>query len=602
MKKRSLKIRLFLLFFCLFAVALIVISAISGYLLTSTVRKQTTAHARQMLEQFDRSVQQDISEYFAMAVLMEQDIKLQRLLRRFYQNSSDYQTRIDLREHLKPYLKQREYIFSIIFLFRNGDMYYDSIPPVYTAEQILDIGWHRDMREKRTRYRLFTGEKRIPFNLYNDYLFAMGYQPDEGSYNSGIELVYFAFAEGTFADIYQEHMNDDVGQLYILDENGTIIGGRSRMEDQLQFKKAWEQGEMQNRGGRFYLDHTRRREVIFSRSDLTGWTLVYVTDNQEMMLNIQRVSFIIILISILSGLLLCGTAYGMIRKIAEPFTQLSVRMKDFCEVLDTDVVIHNVSNRDECEQLERMFEQMSEDIKCLIARQEAIEKERARAEIQALQYQIRPHFMLNTLNAIRSLAITTGADTRVQQMMKSFACVIDECLTDISEYHSLTEERRYLTSYLMLMELRYGERWEAVIDFPDDLSECSIMKYLIQPFVENSIQHGFRMKSHGGVIIIRAESDGGEVLCITVEDNGEGIPKEKRESLLDCTDEKKGEDRIGIRNIQKRICLNYPEQPYGMELVSGTDGTKIILRLPLQCRTGQNERGGMTYLPSTGSR
>ena len=208
-----------------------------------------------------------------------------------------------------------------------------------------------------------------------------------------------------------------------------------------------------------------------------------------------------------------------------------------------------------------------------------------KTELQMLQYQINPHFLYNTLNIMSSIA-------RLHEI--PYIPDISESLSGIFFYNvkggqvaSLQEELDNLQNYIRIQRIRFPEKFEVSYEIEETLRDCRILKFLMQPLVENAINHGIAGKRRKGKILIRAKRIDEEEAEIVIEDDGMGIPPEKLESLQDMLREKEAENReevgdgIGIRNVQMRI-RNYYGPPYGIILESREGcGTKIRIILPV---------------------
>ena len=204
-------------------------------------------------------------------------------------------------------------------------------------------------------------------------------------------------------------------------------------------------------------------------------------------------------------------------------------------------------------------------------------------QIRALQSQIDPHFLFNSLDTIRwkSIDQTGGKDSSVSNMISSLANLLRVSL-DTSHYLvPLSDEIRHVKIYMDIVMERYKNRVNAQFLIPDELLSKNILKLTIQPIVENAIRHGLRPKRYEGTVTISITSDE-TLLTVTVSDNGIGMTPQQVEQvngflLNPSTDT--GE-HIGLRNVNQRIKLVYGEE-YGIQFTTGENGTSVSFSVPI---------------------
>lgn len=208
------------------------------------------------------------------------------------------------------------------------------------------------------------------------------------------------------------------------------------------------------------------------------------------------------------------------------------------------------------------------------------------AQLKMLTYQINPHFLYNTLNTISAMAEIENMHDIV---------LITDCISNIFRYSlkgesqvSLREELEHVKDYVQIQMFRFPGRFHAKYRVPEALLECRVIKFILQPIVENSITHGLFNRTEGGIISIGAEVEKEKVLLLTVSDNGVGIAPEELEEihrrmlswkLQNGGERKNGADGIGIKNVNARI-MGYYGDDYGIRIYSEYGkGTKTVLRL-----------------------
>lgn len=250
--------------------------------------------------------------------------------------------------------------------------------------------------------------------------------------------------------------------------------------------------------------------------------------------------------------------------------------------------------------LSRSFNCMIEEIQSLVKKQEQsiedlivernrvaeIQKQKRHAELKALQAQINPHFLYNTLNTITWQAADQGIHD-VSRMANALGKFFRLSLSRGAEVISLADEIEHVRCYLSIQQIRYQDKLHYRIEVPEDLLECCVLKLILQPLVENAIYHGIKEKEGAGEIIITASAgmqDGCRVLFLYVYDNGVGIPEEKL-TLINTGLRRGGKNTregYGIYNVNERIGLYYGA-PFGISYESQSGaGTKAIITIPMK--------------------
>ncbi len=210
-----------------------------------------------------------------------------------------------------------------------------------------------------------------------------------------------------------------------------------------------------------------------------------------------------------------------------------------------------------------------------------LEKALKTAELKALQSQLNPHFLFNVLNTIGSLALLEGA-TKTEELAISFAEMLRDTLKKSDKIVTLETAVSYVEKYLNIQKIRFGNRLEYNIDIQEEILDIKIPFMTLQPFVENSINHGLDCKEEGGYINIIGKSIGEDV-SINIIDNGIGISKNKIDMILDNSsqeDFKSNSTGIGIKNVNNML-KNYFGEKYAIDIDSKINaGTIIKIKIP----------------------
>ncbi|OWA37745.1 hypothetical protein B9G55_06785 [Saccharibacillus sp. O16] len=202
-------------------------------------------------------------------------------------------------------------------------------------------------------------------------------------------------------------------------------------------------------------------------------------------------------------------------------------------------------------------------------------------ELSALQSQINPHFLHNTLESVKwkAAAMAGGMDNELTRMIEQLGDILKGALDLEQKYITIEEEIRYTESYIAIQQMRSGERFEVIWDCRAQGREIQMLKLLLQPLVENSLIHGIRGQQGGRIKIKMYEQEQG--LCLSVSDNGSGMTARRLEEVRRQLNGPFGQSaHIGVSNTHKRLILAYGQQS-GLQILSKVGrGTLVKILIP----------------------
>ena len=325
----------------------------------------------------------------------------------------------------------------------------------------------------------------------------------------------------------------------------------------------------------------RPAQVSFVTNGTTGWKLVMYEEEKGAVWTANRIFVMILLVAAVYVLLAVIMSVYNSRYISRPVQKLKADMKN---VYRGDLTVRTpVETNDEFGQLSLQFNQMIGRIEELIVRLEQEEEEKRGLEMQALQAQINPHFLYNTLASIRFL-VEMDMGEQADESLLALAKLLRRTYSDKREYIPVAEEMESLKNYLVLMENRYQDTFVWSIEVSDEVKDWLIPKISVQPLVENAIAHGFCQKEDTGHILIAAGAEEDDLL-VRVEDDGIGGDLEYIHGVLDGREETRTNEQfsgIGIRNVQKRLQIIYGEE-YGIS-AEHTPGGGMCFAIRIPCR------------------
>lgn len=395
---------------------------------------------------------------------------------------------------------------------------------------------------------------------------------DGGIWQSGVMLMDIDYS--ALSDVVTGVSLGESGYTYLMDQHGELI-----CHPRLQLIYQGLAGEdrqaalSQIVGVAHDRQDGRDRVLIITSIGQTRWRMVGVAWLDE--LYALQSTFRRILMAVLAGaaLLSLGTSTMMAYWVTRPIRHLEHKMQKVQEG-DLSVTITEKGFR-EIRAVSRAFNHMLDEIRMLMARVLREQETKRLHELNALQAQINPHFLYNTLDSIVWME-ERGRSREAITMVLALAKLFRISISKGRRFITVKEELEHVRNYLVIQKMRFRDRFNYTIDAQDEALSERTVKLIVQPLAENSIVHGFEEgQDQELTICIRAWVDD-ESLYFSVIDDGIGIPQEKLPDLL-STD---GEGGIGLKNVHERIQLTYGLD-YGLTIESAEDvGTTITIRIP----------------------
>ncbi|WP_116190277.1 sensor histidine kinase [Paenibacillus taihuensis] len=325
--------------------------------------------------------------------------------------------------------------------------------------------------------------------------------------------------------------------------------------------------------------------VVKQRSSVTGWTLLILTPVNTITKGISVVRTTIIVSACIGTILFILLSFFLSTIITRPLFRLikTMRGSRLNILKPTDIVSSTIEIRE----LNYSYNQMVDNINGLIKLVYEKELSQSMTELKALQAQINPHFLFNTLDALYWSLLDKDEEqlaAYVVNMSDLFRYTITKPNKD--EWVSLREELEHIERYLNIMKMRFEDRLDWHIDVSDEFSSIQLPKLLLQPLVENAILHGVESKVTPGRVEVTARKFGEDVI-VTVEDDGAGMSEESLRQLIEGLESGKVQSTkdsgVGIANVQRRLRLYFP-----------SEGDLAVSRISIQSQQGKGTRISIT--------
>lgn len=367
------------------------------------------------------------------------------------------------------------------------------------------------------------------------------------------------------------------GQMFIIDENGnTLYGEREELSEE-------EKKEICARKNGILSQKNRDDTYVFGTLKINNWKIVEKISFNDFEVLYQKNTIYLFILLVIIITLVSILVFYLDRKFLKPLTTLSEIMQYSAEE-EFKLPQRDCLREDEIGTLYRGYEKMIKEIHMLIQEKYVSEIKYLNSKLQSLMSQINAHFIFNTLENISSLAYLEE-NAQIATMSKSLGDMLRYSIDYEKDEEKLKTEILHIEQYIKIQEIRFGNHIFLEKKIEKGLEETKVLKFMLQPIVENSIEHGLAGIDLPWIIRLSAYKDRGGV-TVTVCDNGIGMSEEAVENVrkkIHAYDELSSDSRyvsIGLSNIHKRIQLLYHD-PYGLDIENAEGrGVKILIHLP----------------------
>ncbi|MBT9778381.1 HAMP domain-containing protein [Clostridium sp. MCC353] len=475
-----------------------------------------------------------------------------------------------LTRSVNDFYSYRSYISSILLCGTNGRSFSNGV--ALTPEELAAMPWFEELDQSGdSGIFIKTHTNYSPEKQKKSYVISVGRKLWANDKHIGYLLVDISYdyinkrlSQAVTDDSVLMIIDDQGGLIYnsktpivpaesIYDtEFGNLTGYLSSGEDQFEVET----------GGKTYL-------ASYKKSDYTNWTTLCLMPMDAIMGDINKTLNMTLMLSavcLIIGILLIG---GFSRYL----TRNILKLKSYVDHVDASDLkeVPVIASGDEIEELGASFNQMIKRVNQLMIDLEERKKKERNAEFQALYAQISPHFLSNTLNTIRWMADRQKAGN-ISELTASLITLLHYSMKNKNQVVTLKEEVEYIKNYLVIQEYRYYGMFDVIFQVEEEAEKCRILKFLIQPLVENSIMHGIAKSQKQGKILISAKIKDGR-LIVLVADNGVGFSVENYKQHKT--------HHIGIDNVRERIELFYGNG-YFLKIESKENFyTKVTMELPV---------------------
>lgn len=365
------------------------------------------------------------------------------------------------------------------------------------------------------------------------------------------------------------------GYVAIFDRNGSELIGRGNLAADMKEVKGLIQSVED-------FNSIKKKGMILYCNKIgnSQWTIVSSMRSSDLFAENEAIKILFLTIVVSTLILSLGIVYMMAKLITQPLIDLTEQTK---KITEDNYDIHlNISSNDEFGILGENFNHMAERLDELVNEELRNKVLLQEAQFNALQAQINPHFLYNNLDTVYWMSRMEKAE-KTGKILLALSALYRSAARSGSKIITVEEEAKYARDYITIQELRLGNQIQFKLNVEDTAKELLTVRFILQPLIENSIEHGILPGGVGGHISIRIYADE-TVLYFEVEDSGMEVSAEQITKLLH-TEKAEGRRGMAIRNIHQRIQIQYGEQ-FGLIFSQNpSGGISTIVRQPVVKKT-----------------
>lgn len=388
-------------------------------------------------------------------------------------------------------------------------------------------------------------------------------------------LIYVTMKEEDMEKFYQ-HFTSEYANFYMTDSQGKIISTNQKGVLENKLGKNLRVAEKEEKLRCDAMENGKEVIVLQKYLPYYNYTMYGVIDSRNALGRLYNIPMLWgVCAAIAMGVIIA--TYFFVKQTTKPLSVLVNKMANARnEKYDGQI---EVTGSYEIQELTSTYNAMLEDLNRYIEELMNVQKEKRKAEISALQMQINPHYVYNTLASIKWL-IYQGEIEKSTKAIDAFISLLRSTIGNTDEYTTVEKEIENLKNYVFINNTRYGDKVQVEYFVNFGCEECQIPKMILQPFVENAFFHAFPYERKGKITILVRKLD--DNLQIQIIDDGVGIDQKRLKEISEGNTKTEHFTGIGVNNVDDRLKLLYGSQ-YGILIESEENkGTRITICIPVK--------------------
>ena len=413
-----------------------------------------------------------------------------------------------------------------------------------------------------------------------------------GSENSNAQaVVIFNLDPAYFMNIIDSTQISEHGYLMLVSKDGVMKKSGIGEEYQLSSEDMYRlQHTLSGNGA---MDCTsaagEKLSVNYRTLESSHWMLVAVAPQKDFVAIFGSFRYVLLLLIIIMTAVLTLLCNEFAKNIAKPITILSKKVKQFDRGDDGIDFSKDMTSENEIGTLAMGLSGLKQSVYNLLEQVKIEQSQKSRMQLMAMQEQIKPHFLYNTLASIRHL-VDLGDVENAGKMCGALEKFYRIGISGGQEIITVREEIEHVESYLSIQQMRYAKDFDYSIDVEDGIMDATILKLTLQPVIENAIYHGMKQKEGRGIIILTGHREG-QFIALQVYDDGVGMTEEQLLALRNSIRvgaETEGPKYFGMRNVNQRLHLYFGKEA-SLDIQSVKDVyTQVTIKIPCEMDGGGN--------------
>lgn len=479
----------------------------------------------------------------------------------------------------------RDDLVGIHVITDKGKIYnYGNYMNVVDPEYMKEDWYHQLQSSSGKMVWLGVYEHSLIDQVEDSPVFAFGRQIYDLNEHKPIGIVLYETNPKPVLDALDNVKLGEHSQVYLMSQDGRFVSSAEDQEPDLTQLPSLQNSQ------NVVVEQTANRLLVASKLSFSGWWVLSITPNRD--LNVELVEMKRYLFIVFSILVLVSTLIASIvsRTISLPLKKVIREMKQV-EIGNFRGMV-NVSSYQEINILVASFNRMVRRIEELIERVKLSSVSEKNAELHALQSQVNPHFLYNTLDMIYWMLDEEGNEQLGELVLSLSSMFRYSSHWEVDVEVTLREELEQIGHYLNIISIRLEGRLRIEINIDERWLEVRLPKMTVQPVIENAVKHGLESLDRQGILKVSILEETG-VLNIVVQDNGKGMDAEKLNALVESLDrpttKENGKMGIGLQNLHRRLQHMFGES-YGLVIRSiPGEGTEVAIMLPIP-QEGEHSR------------
>ena len=579
-KFKSIQSTMLVSFSALMVLAMLVFMVIAMRYTSGTIYENSINYMSQIIQQVNYDIDTYIEYMENISSVIAKSSDVPRYL--FDQNQTEAEREAEKERILTQFqtiMESRDDIYNVAAVAKNGRYIINQGDDELTGYvDIESLDWYQAAMESKSGIAVSSSHVQNAIQSSYKWVITLSRALVNNQTGEREGLFFVDLNYSAISDLCNNNSIEEKGYIFVLDAEGNIV---YHPKQQLMYgglKTENIDAIMECREDSLIIDEGGDSKLYtMSKSKRTGWTVVGAVYTSELLKNNEQAQMWYLLVASILLLAVIGISSIISREITKPIRSLRDSMwKVQNGQFDTHV---EVITENEIGSLGRSFNLMTSEIQALMEQNVYEQKQKRKSELKALQAQINPHFLYNTLDSIIWMS-EAGENDEVVEMTSALARLLRQSISNDKEEVELEKEIEYVKNYLTIQKMRYKDKLEFFIYVDPRVAHVPIIKLVLQPLVENAIYHGIKYKETKGNLKIYARPVDGRVE-IVVADDGIGMDEDVMEHIFDEHRKEQKRNGVGVPNVQKRLKLQYGSE-YGIryESVKGA-GTKAVITIPV---------------------